>query len=426
MELIINPPVKEWETYVKRPDFDEFEIMQRVTSIVSRVRESGDVAIRELSEEIDGVRLGDLEVTQKEKQEAGNDVPNDVKSAIEMAIEDISAFHRAQKFDGIEVETRQGVVCRQKAVPITKVGIYIPGGTAPLFSTVLMLAIPAKIAGCKQIVMCTPTDKNGNVPKVVLYAAVRCGVDHIFKVGGAQAVAAMAYGTATVTKVDKIFGPGNRYVTNAKKLVAEKGVAIDMVAGPSEVLVLADDWANPSFVASDLLSQAEHGADSQVCLVCGSEGFASEVRCETEAQLEKLLRKEIAAKALSHSYMLVFDSLEDRIAFANLYAPEHLIIACEDADAVAEEITNAGSVFIGDYSPESAGDYASGTNHTLPTSGTAISSNGVNLDSFVRKVTFQKITKDGLSSLGKTIITMAEAEGLEGHANAVRVRLLNK
>ena len=398
-------------------------IEARVAAIIDRVRADGDKALKELSAEIDKVDLSvGVEVTGEEIAAARAEVPEDLKQAVAQAYSNIYAFHAAQRFEPVEVETVPGVRCIQKAVPVQKVGLYIPGGSAPLFSTVLMLAVPAKVAGCAQVVLCTPCGKDGKVAPAVLYAASECGVDRIVKIGGAQAVAAMAYGTETVPAVDKIFGPGNRYVTKAKEIVSRK-VAIDMPAGPSEVLVMADSSAVPAFVASDLLSQAEHGPDSQVILVCDSEGLADRVQMEVEDQLEKLPRKEVAVRALENSRAMVLPSLEDQIEFVNMYAAEHLIISLERPWDVAEKITAAGSVFIGNYTPESAGDFASGTNHTLPTSGWARSCSGVNLDSFVRKITYQEITEEGIRALGNTIVTMAKAEGLDAHANAAIIRM---
>jgi histidinol dehydrogenase len=423
MNIVNNPPEDEWERLTERPDFDDSAIEARVSDIISQVRTGKDSALKRLAKEIDKVDLDDLEVSSGEYAQACKDVKPAVKNAIKMAIRNITAFHEAQKFDGIEVETLPGVKCWQKSVPINRVGLYIPGGTAPLFSTVLMLAIPARIAGCREVIICTPTGKNGKVAPEVLFAAHECGVDHVYKVGGAQAIAAMAYGTETICKVDKIFGPGNRYVAKAKRIVSNDRVAIDMLAGPSEVMVIADEHADPAFVASDLLSQAEHGPDSQVFLICVNESFAEKVTRETEKQLAVLPRKEIAAKALESSHIVVMDKEDDRIALANMYAPEHLIISVDDPWKVADRITAAGSIFLGSYSPESAGDYASGTNHTLPTSGTAVASGGVNLDSFIRKITYQQLSKTGLENLSGTITAMAEAEGLQAHANAVKIRI---
>lgn len=421
----INPARGEWAALCERMVADDAVIAGRVDAIIERVRRDGDKALRELAQEIDGVALAAIEVSDEEKREAFEIVPQELKEAIAEAARNITRFHMAQRFEDIEVTTSPGVKCVQRAVPIQKVGLYVPGGTAPLFSTVLMLAIPAKVAGCKEIILCTPMNKQGKVAPAVLSAAMVCGVDRIFKVGGAQAVAAMAYGTESIPAVDKIFGPGNRYVTKAKERVTNR-VSIDMPAGPSEVLVMADESADAAFVASDLLSQAEHGVDSQALLVCSSEAIADAVDAEVAAQLEKLPRKEFAAKALENSRVIVLPTKEEQVAFVNAYAPEHLIISMNNPWEVAGEITASGSVFIGNYSPESAGDYASGTNHTLPTSGWARSCSGVNLDSFVRKITYQELTKEGIDALGGTIVAMAKAEGLDAHANAALLRMGKK
>lgn len=423
MKLYIEPDRTIWKALTERVTADDVVIESRVNAILERVRVGGDKALLELAYEIDKVDLSEgIEVTQTEIAEASSVVPEQLKMAVKQAYDNIYKFHDAQSFSPISVETAPGVKCIQRTVPVQKVGLYIPGGSAPLFSTVLMLAIPAKVAGCREVVLCTPCGKDGKVAPAVLYAASVCGVDRIFKVGGAQAVAAMAYGTDTVPAVDKIFGPGNRYVTKAKEMVSRK-VAIDMPAGPSEVLVMADQTSVPAFVAADLLSQAEHGPDSQVILVCNSESIAADVKAEVERQLELLPRKEVAVKALEESRIIVFSSLEDQIEFVNMYAAEHLIISMDKPWDVAERITAAGSVFVGNYTPESAGDYASGTNHTLPTSGWARSMSGVNLDSFMRKITYQELTREGFSQLGKTIVTMAQAEGLDAHANAALIRM---
>ena len=418
----INPAKEEWTKLCERMVTDDAVIAGRVDAIIERVKRDGDKAVRELAQEIDGVELACIEVSDEEKREAFAQVSQELKDAIAAAARNITRFHMAQRFNDIEVVTSPGVKCVQRAVPIQKVGLYVPGGTAPLFSTVLMLAIPAKVAGCKEIVLCTPVNKQGKVAPAVLSAAMVCGVDRIFKVGGAQAVAAMAYGTESIPAVDKIFGPGNRYVTKAKERVTNR-VSIDMPAGPSEVLVMADETANAAFVASDLLSQAEHGVDSQALLVCGSAAIADAVDAELAVQLEKLPRKELAAKALGNSRTIILPSKEEQVEFVNTYAPEHLIISMENPWEVAAAITAAGSVFIGNYSPESAGDYASGTNHTLPTSGWARSCSGVNLDSFVRKITYQELTKEGIETLGGTIVAMAQAEGLDAHAAAALLRM---
>lgn len=418
----IEPAREEWQSLCRRTLADDAQVAERVKEIIAQVEREGDNAIRSLAKIIDKVELSAIEVTPEERREAYNLVPQELREAIAKAANNITKFHLAQRFDPVRVETVPGVLCVQRAVPINRVGLYVPGGTAPLFSTVLMLAIPAKVAGCKEIVMCTPADKSGKVAPAVLFAAAVCGVERIFKVGGAQAVAAMAYGTETIPAVDKIFGPGNRYVTKAKELLSAK-VAIDMPAGPSEVLVLADKEAVPSFVASDLLSQAEHGTDSQTILVCSSSIIADAVVSEIDEQLQQLPRKEIAQKALENSRIILLADADDRLDFVNMYAPEHLIISTDDPWGVSARVTSAGSVFVGNYTPESAGDYASGTNHTLPTAGWARSHSGVNVDSFVRKITFQAATPSGLLELGRTIVTMAQAEGLDAHANAVIERL---
>ena len=423
MKKYINPSKTLWPQLTERVTADDAVIEERVKSILERVCTEGDKALKELSSEIDKVDLSSgVEVTAEEISDARAQVSEELKAAVSQAYKNIFAFHMAQEFQPVEMETVPGVRCIQKAVPLQRAGLYIPGGSAPLFSTVLMLAVPAKVAGCREVILCTPCGKDGKVAPAVLYTASECGVDRIFKVGGAQAVAAMAYGTETVPAVDKIFGPGNRYVTKAKEIVSRK-VAIDMPAGPSEVLVMADSSAVPAFVASDLLSQAEHGPDSQVILVCDTEILADKVQREVEDQLERLLRKDVALKALENSRVIVMPSLDDRIEFVNMYAAEHLIISIENPWDTAEKITAAGSIFLGNYTPESAGDYASGTNHTLPTSGWARSMSGVNLDSFIRKITYQEITGEGMNTLGKTIVTMAKAEGLDAHANAAILRM---
>lgn len=423
MRIYENPQPAQWAELCRRAEQDNSLIAERVAAIVERVAEQGDLAIRALTEQIDGVQLSQLEVSAEEIAWASEQVSEQVKKAIEVAMKNISAFHEAQMPSEVRVETQRGVVCVQRPVAIQRVGLYIPGGTAPLFSTVLMLALPAKIAGCREIILCTPTNKQGSVASEVLYAASRCGVSRIFKVGGAQAVAAMAYGTESIPKVDKIFGPGNRYVTLAKQLVSGRNTSIDMPAGPSEVMVMADESADAEFVASDMLSQAEHGRDSQAMVVCNSLALAEQISAAVERQAAALDRADYVAESLAHSRCVVFDNRDQMIAFANEYAAEHLIISMSDAWGVANEITAAGSIFIGNYSPESAGDYASGTNHTLPTSGWAHSCSGVNIDSFMRKMTIQELSQDGIKSLAPTIIAMADAEGLQAHANAVRVRI---
>lgn len=422
MELLINPARKDWPSLCLRPSSDNSEVVKRVNSIIERVRKDGDLALKQLAEEIDSFTPNSLEVTKDEVLEASNKVSAEVKQAIETAGRNIAAFHRAQLPREIEVETQKGVRCIQRPVPISRVGIYIPGGTAPLFSTVLMLAIPARCAGCKEIIMCTPCGKNGKVAPEVLYSATVCGVDRIFKTGGAQAIAAMAYGSGSIPAVDKIFGPGNQYVTTAKQLLGNKITAIDMPAGPSEVMVLCDDSTDPRFAAADLLSQAEHGADSQVMLVSDSIDGARAVMEEVERQTETLERADYIHKSLSKSRFIVFDDKKEMVDFANAYGPEHLIVSLKDAWNIVDEIYCAGSVFVGAYTPESAGDYASGTNHTLPTCAWARSYSGVNIDSFLRKMTIQEISEAGLKGLAPTIVAMAEAEGLQAHANAVTIR----
>lgn len=423
MKRYIDPDRSQWPKLTERATADDALIEERVAGIISRVRSDGDKALIALSDEIDFVDLSQgLEVSPEEIEIASREVSAELKKAVAAAYDNIYMFHAAQKAQPVNMQTVPGVRCVQKSVAIEKVGLYIPGGSAPLFSTVLMLAVPAKVAGCSQIILCTPCGKDGKVAPAVLYAASLCGVDRIFKIGGAQAVAAMAYGTETVPAVDKIFGPGNRYVTKAKETLSRR-VAIDMPAGPSEVLVMADSSAIPAFVASDLLSQAEHGPDSQVILVCPSLDIADKVEAEIAVQLERLPRKEVAVRALENSRVILIPSRDGQVEFVNAYAPEHLIISMTDPWAIAERITAAGSVFIGNHTPESAGDYASGTNHTLPTSGWARSMSGVNLDSFVRKITYQEITAEGIRALGETIVTMARAEGLDAHANAAIVRM---
>ena len=423
MEIIKYPGREEWSSLAKRPALDVTTLFDTVRSVLDDVRERGDEAVKEYEARFDKVNLSALRVSEEEMREAEHLVPDDLRQAIRRAKENIERFHASQRFEGKKVETAPGVVCWQKAVAIEKVGLYIPGGTAPLFSTVLMLAVPARIAGCGEIVLCTPPGKDGKVHPAILFAAEVAGVSRIFKAGGIQAIAAMAYGTESVPKVYKIFGPGNQYVTAAKQLVSLKDVAIDMPAGPSEVEVIADETANPDFIAADFLSQAEHGADSQAILVTASEAIVEPVVKAICEQVERLPRKEITEKALSHSRVIVLRNQEEVIDFTNQYAPEHLIIQTRDFASIAERIENAGSVFLGPYTPESAGDYASGTNHTLPTNGYAKAYSGVNLDSFIKKITFQEITADGIRALGDTIRTMAANERLEAHRNAVTIRL---
>jgi len=423
MEIVPQPKRNQWKDLLQRPYVDNSAVIDKVKAIVDAVKKDGDEALLNFTKKFDGVDLLQIQITEKEVEEAMAAVPQALKNAIQAAKKNIETFHAAQLKAPKKITTTDGVECWQKSVAIQKVGLYIPGGTAPLFSTVLMLAIPAQIAGCKQIVLCTPAGKNGQVHPAILYTAQLAGIKAIYKVGGAQAIAAMAYGTATIPSVYKIFGPGNQYVTAAKQLVQMEGIAIDMPAGPSEVCVLADDTANAGFVAADLLSQAEHGVDSQVLLVTTSYKFAKNVETELQNQLEVLPRKDMAQKALGNSKAIVLENWDDTIDLVNEYAAEHLILACQDAEVVAEKIVNAGSVFIGNYSPESAGDYASGTNHTLPTNGFAKAYSGVSTESFVKKITYQKLSKAGLQGIGETVIQMAEAEGLQAHAEAIRIRL---
>ena len=423
MILISNTDKSQWQEILKRPVMNTENLFDTVRSVIDRVKEEGDRAVLDYEEKFDKVVLASLAVSEEEQQEAENLVSEDLKAAIRLAKQNIETFHAAQRFEGKKVQTQPGVTCWQKAVAIEKVGLYIPGGTAPLFSTVLMLAVPARIAGCKEIVLCTPPGRDGKVHPAVLFAAKVAGVNRIFKAGGIQAIAAMAYGTESVPKVYKIFGPGNQYVTAAKQLVSLRDVAIDMPAGPSEVEVLADETANPIFVAADLLSQAEHGVDSQAILITTSVELQQAVKVEVERQLALLPRKEIAEKSLANSKLIVVDSMTEAIELTNAYAPEHLIIETEDYLSVAERIVNAGSVFLGSLTPESAGDYASGTNHTLPTNGYAKAYSGVSLDSFIRKITFQEIKPEGLNIIGPAIELMAANEQLDAHKNAVSVRL---
>ena len=423
--MIIDRYPKEeiWKEILQRPALNVSGLYDNVQAILDRVREDGDKALFEYEKMFDKIELQTLAVSEKELAEAAQSVSEELKTAIQTAAKNIEKFHSAQKQEFKKIETTPGVTCWQKAVPITSVGLYIPGGSAPLFSTVLMLAIPARIAGCSEIVLCTPPDKNGNINPAILYAAQVAGVNRFFKLGGSQAIAAMAYGTESVPKVSKIFGPGNPYVTAAKQIVSLKDVAIDMPAGPSEVEVIADANANPAYIAADLLSQAEHGTDSQSILLTTSEELIQKVEAEVNRQLDLLPRKDITEKSLQHSHLILLRDEEEIIRMTNEYAPEHLIIQTDNYMNIADKVTNAGSVFLGPYSPESAGDYASGTNHTLPTSGYAKAYSGVNLDSFLRKITFQELTQDGLATLGPVIETMAEGESLDAHKNAVTIRI---
>ena len=426
MEIIRYPKKSDWELLLQRPHLDRGNLNERVQNILNDVRARRDTAVKEYELQFDHARLDDLTVRPEEFAEAETLVADDLKQAIRTAKANIEKFHRAQLHDLPCVETSPGVTCWQKSLPIEKVGLYIPGGTAPLFSTVLMLAVPAKIAGCREIVLCTPPNAEGKVNPCVLFAARTAGVDKVFKAGGVQAIGAMAYGTESIPKVYKIFGPGNQYVMAAKQLVSLHDAAIDMPAGPSEVAVIADDSANPEFVASDMLSQAEHGKDSQSMVFTDSEAFAMQVAEAAKRQCENSPRKDFIAHSLGHSKLFVLHNLQEALDMCNAYAPEHLIISCRGYRELGQQVTNAGSVFLGYYTPESAGDYASGTNHTLPTSGYAHAYSGVNMDSYLKKTTFQEITPDGLRNLGPVIEIMAENESLDAHKNAVSIRLSAK
>ena len=423
MQVFEEPMKQDWETLLKRPNFDAALLLPKVQSILDAVALEGDAALYQLSETFDGVKLNTIAIDPAMVQAAEAQVSPALKAAIQSAKVNIEIFHQAQLKKEEKIETMPGVWCWRKAVGIEKVGIYVPGGTAPLFSTVLMLGVPAKLAGCKEVILCTPPRKDGSIDPAILFAASLVGIQQIYTIGGAQAIAAMAYGTATVPKVFKIFGPGNQYVTAAKQLIQQQGVAIDMPAGPSEVCVYADETAVPAFVAADLLSQAEHGADSQVLLVASDKNIVDLVQVEIERQLIDLPRQDFALKALGNSKAIVIALREDAIQLINAYAPEHLILSVDNALVVAEKIINAGSVFIGNYSPESVGDYASGTNHTLPTNGYAKAYSGVSVDSFVKKITFQQLTETGLKNIAQTVIQMATGEQLEAHAQAVAIRV---
>ncbi|MBP5703395.1 MAG: histidinol dehydrogenase [Paludibacteraceae bacterium] len=423
MKIIEYPQHKDWKTLLSRPALDNSSLTETVTAVLDDIKSRGDAAVKEYELKFDKVQLDSLQVSEAEIAEAETMVADELKNAIRLAKSNIEKFHAAQDHELPRIETMSGVTCWQKAMPIEKVGLYIPGGTAPLFSTVLMLAVPARIAGCKEIVLCTPPAKNGKVHPAVLFAAKVAGVSKIFKIGGVQAIGSMAYGTESVPKVYKIFGPGNQYVTAAKQRVSLKDVAIDMPAGPSEVEVIADETANPSFVAADLLSQAEHGVDSQAVCITTSKDLAEKVLAEVERQLQLLPRKEIAEKSVANSKIILVKDLEEVVDVTNEYAPEHLIISTSNYMQIAERITNAGSIFLGHLTPESAGDYASGTNHTLPTNGYAKAYSGVNLDSFRKKITYQEITPDGLQRIGNAIEIMAENEQLFAHKNAVTLRM---
>jgi len=423
MTIIDNPKKESWKTLLQRPTESVDDIEATVNQVFKEVRQKGDWAIKKYTALFDGVELDSNTVSKEELQDANKKVSNPLKDAINLAKENIAKFHAAQQTSIVKVETMKGVSCWQEKRAITKIGLYIPGGTAPLFSTVLMLAIPAQIAGCSEIVMCTPPDKNGNINPTILYAAQLCGVTKIIKVGGIQAIAGLTFGTETMPKVYKIFGPGNQFVTVAKQLATKFGVAIDMPAGPSELLIAADDTANPSYVASDLLSQAEHGTDSQVLLVSTSKQLIASVSDEIKSQIKDLPRKDIATAAMENSKLIYVSNTGTAMELINAYAPEHLIICAKDEKDYIDGLINAGSVFLGNYTPESAGDYASGTNHTLPTNGFSKAYSGVNLDSFLKSITFQKISGEGLKNIGSSIEQMAEAEGLEAHKNAVSIRL---
>ncbi|UKK49784.1 histidinol dehydrogenase [Prevotella sp. E13-17] len=423
MKIIRYPKREQWADICERPHLDMTQLQNTVSSVLCDIRENGDEAVKKYEQRFDHVDLATLSVSEAEINEAESLVSDELKNAIQLAHDNIFKFHEAQRFSSKKITTRDGVVCWQKSVAIERVGLYIPGGTAPLFSTVLMLAAPAKIAGCKDIVLCTPPNREGKINAAILVAARIAGVNRIFKIGGVQAIGAMAYGTESVPKVYKIFGPGNQYVMAAKQQVSMGDVAIDMPAGPSEVCVLADDSANPAFVAADLLSQAEHGVDSQVLMITTSEDMLARVQHEVEQQLNLLPRKEIAARALENSRLVLVESSREMLELSNAYAPEHLIIQTTDYEELAEHVVNAGSVFLGQYACESAGDYASGTNHTLPTHGYATAYSGVNLDSYCRKITFQHLSEEGIRQIGHAVELMAEAEQLDAHKNAMTVRL---
>jgi histidinol dehydrogenase len=423
MKIYINPSQETWTELSKRPQLELEFLDSSVRNVLNRVKKSGDDALRELTLQYDKVSIQALRVSEEELADAEKTLSPSLKEAIRTAAANIEKFHAAQKRDVLKVETTPGVICWRKGVAIDKVGIYIPGGSAPLFSTVLMLGVPAKLAGCKEVILCSPPDQSGKINAAILFAAKLVGVTKIFKAGGAQAIAAMAFGTQSIPKVHKIFGPGNQYVTKAKQLVMEEGLAIDMPAGPSEVLVMADETAEASFIAADLLSQAEHGEDSQVMLVLNNETLVSSVQTEIAKQLEVLPRKAIAEKSLANSRVVILNDQKTALDFINEYAPEHLILNIKNADAVAAEVINAGSVFIGNYSPEAIGDYASGTNHTLPTNGFAKAFAGVSLESFLKYITFQQLSEEGIKKLGPVVEEMAEAEQLTGHKRAVSVRL---
>ncbi|MBK6521832.1 MAG: histidinol dehydrogenase [Sphingobacteriaceae bacterium] len=423
IEIINNPTKENWEGILKRPAIDLKELESNVSAILNDIRSNGDAAVKRYTMQFDKIALNSFRVSEEEIDSSENEISNELKAAIMQAKTNIEKFHTSQKEEIKFIETMPGVKCWRKSIGIEKVGLYIPGGSAPLFSTVLMLGVPAIIAGCKEIILCTPCNSEGKVNAAILFAAKLCGITTIFKIGGVQAIGAMAYGTQSVPKVYKIFGPGNQFVTCSKQLVNKEGIAIDMPAGPSEVAIIADDSAQPSFIAADLLSQAEHGEDSQVILVSTSQTVIDKTLLELDIQLKQLDRSAIAQKALKNSKAILVNSLEQGMELLNEYAPEHLIIACKNHEELSEKVINAGSVFLGNYSCESAGDYASGTNHTLPTNGYAKAYSGVSLDSFVKKITFQNLSKEGLENIGQTIELMAQAEGLTAHKNAVTIRL---
>ncbi|MEI8073483.1 MAG: histidinol dehydrogenase [Bacteroidota bacterium] len=423
MKEIRYPSRADWPAILARPVFDNSALQEKVQKVLGRVKLEGDKAVSDFTEQFDGVKVPDPIVSEQEFAEAAGLIPEELKNAIAIALANIRSFHAAQYVREYKIETMPGVFCWRKSVGIERVGLYIPGGTAPLFSTILMLGIPAKLAGCQQVILCSPPNKEGKLHPAILFAAKLVGIDKVYKIGGVQAIGAMAYGTETVPQVYKVFGPGNQFVTCAKQLIQQQGTAIDMPAGPSEVCVLADDTANAAFVAADLLSQAEHGADSQVLLVSTSEKLIAEVQVELVKQLNALSRKDLASKSLSNSTAILIADISEAIDLVNAYAAEHLIMSCTNAEKLSHLIINAGSIFLGNYSPESVGDYASGTNHTLPTNGFARAYSGVSLDSFVKKISFQQLTPEGLANIAPTVELMAMAEGLDAHANAVRVRL---
>jgi len=425
MKIVEYPNQIELQKVLERPAFEVNNLEKTVQNIIKRVKTEGDQALKELCRQFDKVEIESLKVSSETINDSEQFISNELKRAMQLAAENIAKFHKAQIPKEITIETTKGVTCRQKPVPIQKAGLYIPGGSAPLISTVLMLAIPARLAGCKEIVLCTPPTKDGSINPAILYAAEISGVTELFACGGAQAIAAMAYGTESIPKVDKIFGPGNQYVTMAKQIIASQGIAIDMPAGPSEVMILADETANPEYIAADLLSQAEHGPDSQVILVTNSNNIANRTFFFVNNQLETLPRKDIAEQSLKSGVILIVKNEQEMIKISNQYAPEHLIISTQNSDSVAEQVTQAGSVFLGNYTPESLGDYASGTNHTLPTNGFARSYSGLNMDAFFNKITFQRATKRGLEIIGPEVEQIADAEQLTAHKNAVSIRLKN-